>query len=61
MMSGRGEHDCLSADLTLRPRLGKMSWREFQKGGVPLMAGERAVEEEVSALRELLPWLRVTR
>jgi NTE family protein len=59
MMSGRGERDCLSADLTMRPRLPQMSWREFQKGGVPMRAGERAVEEELSSLRELLPWLRV--
>lgn len=57
MMAGRGENDCLSADLTLRPRLPQISWREFQKGGAPMEAGERAVEECLAELRELLPWL----
>ena len=60
MMAGRGEHDCLSADLTFRPRLPAMSWREFQRGGVPMRAGEQAVEELVGELRDLLPWLNVT-
>jgi NTE family protein len=60
MMAGRGEHDCIAADLTFRPRLPQISWKEFQKGGVPMRAGERAVEEQLTELRELLPWLRVT-
>jgi NTE family protein len=58
VMSGRGEHDCLSADLTIRPRLSQLSWHEFQKGGAPMLAGEQAVDEQVATLRELLPWLR---
>ena len=58
VMSGRGDHDCLSADLTVRPRLPQLSWREFQKGGVPMLAGQQAVEEQSATLRELLPWLR---
>ena len=58
MMAGRGEHDCLAADLTFRPRLPQTSWRQFQKGGPPIEAGERAVEEQLDGLRELLPWLR---
>jgi NTE family protein len=60
MMAGRAEHDCVSADLTFRPRLPQMSWKEFQRGGVPMRAGEIAVEEALADLRELLPWLNVT-
>jgi NTE family protein len=58
MMTGRGENDCLSADLAFRPRLPQISWREFQKGGPAMEAGEAAVEESKDALRELLPWLK---
>ena len=58
VMSGRGDHDCLSADLTVRPRLSQLGWREFQKGGAPMLAGTQAVEEHRATLRELLPWLR---
>jgi NTE family protein len=58
MMTGRGEHDSLGADLVLRPRLPDMSWKDFQKGGAPMLAGEQAVEAELGRLRELLPWLR---
>jgi NTE family protein len=59
MMAGRSEHDCIAADLTFRPRLPQMSWKEFQSGGIPMRAGEIAVEEALADLRELLPWLNV--
>jgi NTE family protein len=59
MMAEQSEHDCASADLTFRPRLPQMSWKEFQRGGVPLRAGELAVEETLADLRQLLPWLQV--
>jgi NTE family protein len=56
--AGRSVRDCLTADLTVRPQLPSLSWKDFQKGGVPLEAGERSVYEQVDGLRELLPWLR---
>jgi hypothetical protein len=57
VMSGRGDRDCLSADVTIQPLLNELSWRDFQKGGAPMRAGEKAVEEKIAGLRELLPWL----
>jgi NTE family protein len=58
MRTGRGEHDLLSADITFRPQLPPLSWKEFQKGGAPVEAGERAVEDQLDSLRELFPWIR---
>ena len=58
MTTGDEEHDCLLADVTFRPRIPPMNWREFQKGGPLMESGEQAVEEHLDRLRELLPWLR---
>jgi NTE family protein len=60
MARGRA-HDDPAADLTLRPRLPPMGWQDFQKGGVPMRAGEDSVQEQLDNLRELLPWLRLAR
>ncbi|MFN0071969.1 MAG: patatin-like phospholipase family protein [Chloroflexota bacterium] len=58
MRGGRSEHDLMLADVVFSPQLPHLGWSDFQKGGVLVEAGEKAVEDRLEELQAVLPWLR---
>jgi NTE family protein len=57
MMADRAAQDCLLADLVIRPRFEKLSWKEFDRAELYAAAGYAAAADATASLRRLLPWL----
>jgi NTE family protein len=56
-MATIGMHSIREADVVIRPRLHRVSLRQFSEGRKFVAAGREAVEMALPALRERLPWL----
>jgi NTE family protein len=56
-MATIGMHSIREADVVIRPRLHRVSLRQFAEGRKFVAAGREAVEQALPALRERLPWL----
>ena len=56
-MATIGMHSIREADVVLRPRLHRVSLRQFSEGRKFVAAGREVVEESLPRLREFLPWL----
>ncbi len=57
MTADRAAHDCLLADLVIRPRFDQLTWKEFGKADLYAKIGYQAAYEATTGLRQLLPWL----
>jgi len=56
-MATIGMHSIREADIVIRPRLHRVSLRQFSEGRKFVAAGREAVEQSLPALRKRLPWL----
>ncbi|MDQ6662706.1 MAG: patatin-like phospholipase family protein [Chloroflexota bacterium] len=56
-MATIGMHSIREADVVLRPKLHKVSLRQFSEGRKFVAAGREAVEQSLPALKKHLPWL----
>ncbi len=56
-MATIGMHSIREADVVFRPKLHRISLRQFSEGRKFVMAGREAVEQSLPALRQRLPWL----
>jgi NTE family protein len=56
-MATVGMHSIREADVVIRPRLHRVSLRQFSEGRKFILAGREAVEQMLPALRQRLPWL----
>ncbi|MFN8522463.1 MAG: cyclic nucleotide-binding domain-containing protein [Chloroflexota bacterium] len=57
MTGDRAVRDCLLADVVIRPRFQRTSWKEFERYEEHLQAGYAAAVESEPELRKLLPWM----
>jgi NTE family protein len=56
-MATVGMHSIREADVVIRPKLHRVSLRQFSEGRKFILAGREAVEQMLPALRQRLPWL----
>jgi NTE family protein len=56
-MATIGMHSIREADIVIRPKLHRVSLRQFSEGRKFVAAGREAVERALPALKERLPWL----
>jgi NTE family protein len=56
-MATIGMHSIREADVVIRPKLHRVSLRQFSEGRKFVAAGREAVEQSLSELRAYLPWL----
>src|SRR5713226_2258899 len=56
-MATIGMHSIREADVVFRPKLHRISLRQFSEGRKFVVAGREAVEQSLPALRKRLPWL----
>jgi NTE family protein len=56
-MATIGMHSIREADVVIRPRLYRISLRQFSEGRKFVAAGREAVEQSLPELRKRLPWL----
>jgi NTE family protein len=56
-MATVGMHSIREADIVIRPKLHRVSLRQFSEGSKFILAGREAVEQMLPALRQRLPWL----
>lgn len=56
-MATIGMHSIREADIVFRPKLHRVSLRQFAEGRQFIDAGREVVEQEMAALRKRLPWL----
>ena len=56
-MATLGMHSIREADVVIRPKLHRISLRQFSEGRKFVVAGREAVEQSLPALKEHLPWL----
>jgi NTE family protein len=56
-MATIGMHSIREADIVIRPKLHRVSLRQFSEGRKFVSAGREAVEQAMPALKECLPWL----
>ncbi len=56
-MATIGMHSIREADVVIRPRLHRVSLRQFSEGRKFVAAGREAVEQALPALRQRVPWL----
>ena len=56
-MATIGMHSIREADIVIRPKLHRVSLRQFSEGRKFVAAGREAVEQSLDELREYLPWL----
>src|SRR6266567_2349808 len=56
-MATIGMHSIREADIVIRPKLHRVSLRQFSEGRKFVAAGREAVEQSLPALRKRLPWL----
>ncbi len=56
-MATIGMHSIREADVVIRPKLHRVSLRQFSEGRTFVAAGREAVEHSLPKLREYLPWL----
>lgn len=56
-MATIGMHSIREADIVIRPKLHRVSLRQFSEGRKFVSAGREAVEQAMPALKERLPWL----
>jgi NTE family protein len=56
-MATIGMHSIREADIVIRPKLHRVSLRQFSEGRKFVAAGREAVEQSIPALRKRLPWL----
>ncbi len=56
-MATVGMHSIREADIVIRPKLHRVSLRQFSEGRKFILAGREAVEQMLPALRQRLPWL----
>jgi hypothetical protein len=58
MQSEISVHSAATADVTIRPRVGRSRWSDFSRRGRDFItAGEEAAKEALPELRCLLPFL----
>jgi len=57
-MATIGMHSIREADVVIRPKLHRVSLRQFSEGRKFVAAGREAVEQSIPELRKRLPWLR---
>jgi len=57
-MATIGMHSIREADVVIRPKLYRISLRQFSEGRKFVEAGREAVEQALAELQERLPWLR---
>jgi len=57
-MATIGMHSIREADVVIRPRLYRISLRQFSEGRKFVAAGREAVEQSLPELRKRLPWLK---
>jgi len=56
-MATIGMHSIREADVVFRPKLHRISLRQFSEGRKFVVAGRESVEQSLPALRKQLPWL----
>jgi len=56
-MATLGMHSIREADVVIRPKLHRISLRQFSEGRKFVVSGHEAVEQSLPALKEHLPWL----
>jgi NTE family protein len=56
-MATIGMHSIREADIVIRPKLHRISLRQFSEGRKFVAAGREAVEQALPQLRDRLPWL----
>ncbi len=56
-MATIGMHSIREADVVIRPKLHRISLRQFSEGRKFVAAGKEAVEQSLPELKKLLPWL----
>ncbi len=56
-MATIGMHSIREADIVIRPKLHRVSLRQFSEGRKFVAAGREAVEQAIPELRKKLPWL----
>ena len=56
-MATIGMHSIREADVVFRPKLHRISLRQFSEGRKFVVAGREAVDQSLPALRKRLPWL----
>ena len=56
-MATIGMHSIREADVVIRPKLHRVSLRQFSEGRKFVAAGRDAVEQVLPALKKYLPWL----
>jgi len=57
-MATIGMHSIREADIVIRPKLHRVSLRQFSEGRKFVTAGREAIEQAIPALRKRLPWLK---
>ncbi len=57
-MATIGMHSIREADVVIRPKLHRVSLRQFSEGRKFVAAGREAVEQALPILRQYLPWVR---
>jgi NTE family protein len=57
-MATIGMHSIREADVVIRPKLHRISLRQFSEGRKFVAAGQEAVEQAIPELRGKLPWLK---
>src|SRR5258708_5315720 len=57
-MATIGMHSIREADVVIRPKLHRVSLRQFSEGRKFVTAGREAIEQAIPALRKRLPWLK---
>jgi len=50
-------HSIREADVVIRPKLHRVSLRQFSEGRKFVAAGKEAVEQSLPELKKRLPWL----
>ena len=60
-MATIGMHSIREADIVIRPKLHRVSLRQFSEGRKFVAAGREAVEQALPALKERLPWIKAER
>ncbi|MFL5626806.1 MAG: patatin-like phospholipase family protein [Ktedonobacteraceae bacterium] len=56
-MATIGMHSIREADVVIRPKLRRISLRQFSEGRKFVAAGSEAVEQSLPSLRQFLPWV----
>jgi len=56
-MATIGMHSIREADIVIRPKLHRVSLRQFSEGRKFVAAGREAVDHALPELRKHLPWL----